>query len=568
MADMLSTLLIFHSAHKLRVSEIAGGLARTQQRVPVTGAPALRSKRGHFFFWASIQKKETAVMVDVVRREYARALKALSVDQRPARDSAFLRALKLDVGDAGLRFGRHRFVTLFSGGCYMAYLDEYDRALEHYAQDIRQGRVMTVNEIANNCDGIRPFFELDYRLSSEPSAAVLEKHAQMAHAVLVECFPGRSITLAVAKSSLAKVKGGQVAMGLHLVCPDLRVTTNVLRRLALLLDVRMTSNEAQYRGLVDTAPYHTETASLRLLFSHKMIDCPFCEGQASVRAQKDAQWGAGQVKELVKPTIEPEEPAWEPAEQCAYCTGSKKAICPSVYQPYCHIDALGVSDAREGDRLQQVRKFTIVPSSYGTHDVPVFPDDAPLVSDAVPNQMGAVYQTEQKSIQRRKDTTTVSPKLHPDVYGLVRKLLVELFPSHKTCAVDHVQHRQHKRPNKSILYINVKGRGARYCLHKGEPHRSNRVYFVIDCRRRTMAQHCYKAGCHKEKLSQHTIKIPIPDHEKLCALVRTNAPMTPIKVQTPKSTPTTPTPEVEAGRKQPVATYFEDCLRKMLEDEN
>ena len=182
--------------------------------------------------------------------------------------------------------------TLFSGGCVFMTNSVYVNSIPAMARDIFAGKIMTVNEIAHNHDGIRVHFELDFRQHSVPTNEQMNCVVKIIHAMLIEMYPKNDrvmMYVANSKSKLKYKKSGEevIAYGIHVIFPGILVNSHVLKMMSIMLDNRICTRFPSFSGVVDYNSIRSETASLRMIYSHKMDDCPACLVVEREKKRKD-----------------------------------------------------------------------------------------------------------------------------------------------------------------------------------------------------------------------------------------------------------------------------------------
>jgi hypothetical protein len=174
--------------------------------------------------------------------------------------------------------------TFLSGGSlFMSHIACRDSLIQK-ARDIDNGCILTDAEVAHNCEGIRLFFELDYRTSKTPLPAWDEAliHLRVLYRTVHECFPHiETLEMHVAACTRKRKQRRspsviELAWGLHVVFPSIITTTSTMKLIAQLLDTRISNLFPLWNNIVDPASYRYNNATLRPCYSYKMIDCPIC----------------------------------------------------------------------------------------------------------------------------------------------------------------------------------------------------------------------------------------------------------------------------------------------------
>jgi hypothetical protein len=201
----------------------------------------------------------------------------------PMFKSMFMHKLRYAANNAWVSSHPMR-ITLFSGGKINCTLQMLKNSLDALANDIDNGIAITVNELAINTDGVRVYFELDMRGFSLPWTNDIITITTIAQELLRECFPSNEANvLACVATCRPKLKSVSetgdklLASGLHIVFPHIVVTTSVLKMLCVVLNERITNWNYAYTNIVDAQPVHSDDASLRLIFAHKLTRCKICK---------------------------------------------------------------------------------------------------------------------------------------------------------------------------------------------------------------------------------------------------------------------------------------------------
>lgn len=196
-------------------------------------------------------------------------------------DSRWWRALKAAANDPTQRPHRRVISTSFLGGVARCHPSKYHELLALKATDIEKGDVVLCdNEIAYSDTGVRMFFEFDYEHESKlpPDTTVLD-HVRLAVGVVRNAFDasvdiGEAMVLVAHPK--AKRKGGKDIFhrGVHVVFPDVVVSSDVAKVLASKAAMAIGAVCHEWLGVVDTAPYKADQASLRPAYAVKYVACP------------------------------------------------------------------------------------------------------------------------------------------------------------------------------------------------------------------------------------------------------------------------------------------------------
>lgn len=393
--------------------------------------------------------------------------------------------------------------TFLSGGTLHMPLRLYQESFRAKAADIDNGCILTDAEVAHNCEGIRLFFELDYR-SREHCLPGMEEallHVRMIHQTVTECFPRldrHTVHIATCDKKRKASRSNPtpaLAWGIHLVFPDIVVTTPTMRLIAQLVDTRLSNAFPTWPGVVDSASYRSTSATLRPCFSFKMVPCPIC-AVVDPRSKKRR--------------LDNESAFREQLSNACSCFGGR-VVEPSVYRYQGTIDRVGASVVdRSMNTLECLQAMSITPSQMGMF-TPGFvrPPDMGDEHDKIP-QADVVFPAERRVVRnfdRRKDSVVLPAQKYAEGYRVIREILSGVQPEFAHIAI----HRVSMDARSQTFLVTVKGKGSRFCVYQGRCHQSNRVYFCVNLRHSRVQIHCFDPDCRRDNVRMQTITL-VDDH--------------------------------------------------------
>ena len=389
--------------------------------------------------------------------------------------------------------------TFLSGGSMHMPFVMYRDSLHVKALDIDNHIVLTDAEVAHNCEGIRLFFELDYRTSKTllPTIDVVMSHIRLIYETVQECFPDLpDIVMHLAmchKKRKQKRSDVHIALawGAHVIFPDVIVTTTVMKLIAQLLDIRLSKFDPVWSNVVDGSSYRSSTATLRPCYSYKMITCPLC-----VRDDDEKDSSAKRKRKNVYDDLE-NLFRIELSSTCNCFNG--RIVDPSFYS---YVGTI----RRDGGELEHVlvgtlnilQETSIIPPHMG-----LFTEgfkrtlDMGDELDIMPRKQEAImFPSERRAIsgfQRRKNIESVSHREFPLGIATIGNVIGRLHENYEHLGIHNVCIDRSKK----MFIITVKGKGSRYCPYRGSHHHSNRVYFCILFGKLRVYIHCFDNDCKK-----------------------------------------------------------------------
>ena len=386
--------------------------------------------------------------------------------------------------------------TFLSGGQIHMPFMEYKESLVSKSTDIENGVVLTDVEIAHNCEGIRLFFEMDYRSSDCPMPTLEDAmiHLRVLHRTVSECFTTDvDLTMHIAtcdrkRKQKRSSKTIELAWGIHVVFPYIVTTTPIMKLIAQLVDTRISNLFPKWQNIIDPASYRSSNATLRPCFSYKMIECPIC----SMGKKKTKECG---TKRKLDTNLESLF-RLQLSESCTCFNGRR--VDSSIYT---YAGTLHDSDDQLSQCLHSVldvlMEMSIVPKVMGIF-TPGFtrPSDMGDEHDVIPND-SIVFPSEKRIVNgfdRRKNTVQMNHSKFPDGFKSILSCIVGIHECYKHIAI----HKLSMDEDKKVILVTVKGKGSRYCMFTKKFHNSNRVYFVFGLKRSYIQVNCFDPDCRKE----------------------------------------------------------------------
>lgn len=397
--------------------------------------------------------------------------------------------------------------TLLSGGCLHMPFSVYWSTLELKAKDIECGTVCTDVEIAHNCEGIRLFFELDYRTSTRvlPSLQDTMPHLSTIYEAVCDCFPSLTsspvmhISTCTPKRKQKRSSNTiELSWGIHIIFPGIVTTTQIMRKIAQVIDIRLSKLFPDWPAIVDSAPYRADSGTLRPCFSYKMVDCGLCIPEKTLHISKRKRDWTDQQSDIQ-----------QQVSMICDCFKGRR-VDPSVYTYVGSITRRCMTITPLLTSVLEVLKETsIIPTSMGLFTTCFEPTpDMGGDLDRIPTEP-SMFPAEKRvisGINRRKDMISVDIPTYPDAVRTIHRIISRLDGEYVHTAI----HRLSLDRNKSIVIVLPKGKGARYCLTKGAHHHSNRVYFTMYIKRGKLDVQCFDQECKKERIV-HTFPLAMID---------------------------------------------------------
>lgn len=412
-------------------------------------------------------------------------------------------------------------LTFFNGGTCHFPAKEWSAVLRQRAADVENLVVMYDNHMAYDDEGFRMFFELDYRSDyNNPSYDEILQHASLCQDVVKSFFVNNPSAncrmwfmpcdpkLKFAKDNIEPV----LAMGVHLIFPDIIVNTQMARQMAAGANLRL---EAVFYGrnkgeLVDMDCYRDHTVSLRPSYAHKIDNCLTCMNDDDMRLTCETCYGRGRVP-----------------------TGS-------TYRPmdcFLHDGSSKFGDGLDGTVQQYVSDnihLIMIETSIVCETPGMFTDGYSV--PAGEPELSNVRQLKRKVSGGDKSKMKFSNRVHQGAgascdrrTGInmtnsvgVMKILYTIIKQYGNSYNDpRMVISKVTLTKRNMLFINIKGAGAHFCRIRnalGHEHSSNSIYFLINVQRGFIAQYCYDGDCKEVTKGNYPLRLK----QKLSAIIMMN----------------------------------------------
>ena len=398
-------------------------------------------------------------------------------------------------------------LTTFDGRTYKFPFRVWPQVFEAYAMDMKENNLLFYNTYAHDQEGIRMFFEIDYRKLTEPSTETMLHHARLCQDVVREYYAKNQeadfsmwVMLCKAKPKLVKDRLDPiVAKGCHIVFPHIVVNCEKGSQICLSANLRL-ERDCGTANLVDCC-FKTSVANLRPIMSRKLDDCPECMNLDDFRSN------------------------------CEMCYGRGRVGSGSFYTVSYLIDSDGRSTFPDVSALQQyvsgnltkiVRDTSLVPErvndfTRGYKKPAQEPDWIPpklRSKNKDDRKKGCVYTKDRAVLSKLK--TRLVPLRNDNVLDMILDVIKGYHRNFNT--ENLMLDRDNTCMNSKTIFVNIRGCSAQnFCQiadAKGHFHKSNRVSFRLYRSKSEgfIAQHCYDPDCIKlraEKDVQERLKKPI-----------------------------------------------------------
>lgn len=399
--------------------------------------------------------------------------------------------LKKEAPDYPLR------MTFFNGGkCHFPYSAWKDVFIAR-SKDIQMGNLLYDNDFARSNEGIRLFFELDYRSKDdEPKDETILEHVLSLQRMVKTFYSNNSnvdysmwVLLSTSKPKyIATEVHPIIATGCHVVFRNIVVNCEQGLQLCHSANLMLETLHG-VKELVDCC-YKREVASLRPIYCRKLEECMVCLNDDDMRLS------------------------------CEDCLCRGKIPSGSIYTISRIIDSNGLdiydkqSDLYgfvKNNMIQVVSETSIIPPKINMftkgYELPV---GEPKY---IPVGLRSIHKDdESKDFVYRKDRKVISLRRKDRFKKVVDVEIIRLISG--AIRTFHTQYNNDRMlisdvsRNSDTFFVDLKGVGRSFCRVKcpeGETHQSNRVYFRLSKRYRTITQYCYDDEC-KQLLTDASVK--------------------------------------------------------------
>lgn len=375
-------------------------------------------------------------------------------------------------------------LTFWNGGTCHFPLNVWPDVFQARARDFENGNLMYDNEIVWSNEGIKLFFELDYRSQDKvPDEDSILAHVAVCAQVVRRFFKGDDIDfkhwvlMCTPKPKYVKNQLHPViAMGCHIIFPHIIVTCEQGSQLCHSANIAIEAACGPGQVDVDSQYKDNGSANLRPMFCRKLEDCPECLNDEEIRLS------------------------------CEVCVARGKVASGSIYTASYVFDTNGQNlyeDAKDleaevrANLVEVISETSIINTNQDFTKSYAVPPGEPV---CIPKKLQSTHQLDQsKSYVYRQDRKRCSTRnlpeiMDPDVLSLAREAVRNFHPkyNHDNMILAKVCR------NNSTIFVDLKGVGRSFCQIKhpgGQDHTTNRVFFRLCKKTKTITQHCYNDEC-------------------------------------------------------------------------
>ncbi len=379
-------------------------------------------------------------------------------------------------------------LSFFNGGIAQFPYDMWSEVYKQRSKDILAGKILYDNEFAYSQEGVKLFFELDYRSEvRKPHDDTIIYHVALCKEVVSLYFQqNENIDLSVyvldSKPKLKytdKSKYPIIAFGIHVVFPNIVINCEQGKQLCYSLTMRFQSQQVEeFHNVVDSNCYKSNIACLRPMFGRKLDICLSCMNDDELRLTCEQCQCRGKVSSGSYYTL---RYMWDSNDQ---------PIIPSDMRHYVK------------DNIESLLQITsiIPPKLYDFTEGYQIPKHEPCV---VPNELKSTRKCDKDKVYVYKDDrcnqrllTNRSSVCITDNFRL--SLIISIIRNiHKVYDSEYMLLADVTKTNDTI-FVDLKGAARSFCRVKnalGIHHKSNRVYFRISRKEQGIYQYCYDDKC-------------------------------------------------------------------------
>ena len=505
----------------------------------------------------------------------------------PYAGSAWYRAIHQANRDAKTR-GELLRATLLSGGSVYCALVTFNALRALKVADIERGVIATDVEWAHNCEGVRVFFELDYRSPETfPSTTEVMVHLSYIQQVVREAYPTLAdeshyeMHVATCPPVVTESPDGVTTCkwGVHIVFPHIVTTTQHIRVLAGAVDTRITRNSTQWKDVVDVASYKEANATLRPPFSYKAEKCALCSRRGGKKRAREGG-GAGDFplapEDLLatdcdcwygyrihpsvytyRTSIRSAAPVPAPAALPAALPAPAACACMSGIQ--AHSALLDVGAVLQGMSFQ--------PTNGGlfTTEFKTCPDMYELVPTV--HKRGPSKENKIHGVNKRRKELQIPAGHQKSCRALVQAAINRAHTWYRALVIETIRYYPCKKYGE--FFITVKGPGMRACLHSNKVHRSNRIYFVLRVYSWTLSVGCFDTDCAKQASPNPVATFALQHHE-IASLGNIPLPGLHVPIRSISAVPVAVAPPERSGKCGPLNVFqmsaidrYNECQKRI-----
>lgn len=376
-------------------------------------------------------------------------------------------------------------ITYFNGGVASYSFSHWKHVLQLRANDIRNRKFSFSNDIAYSDEGIRAFFELDFRYTNtEIGFETILKQTKTCQTVIRRFFESNTgldlkvltLTCSPKPKFITGASRPVIASGAHIIFPNVTINANQGHQLCLAVDLAI-QREFGYGGVVDDC-YKESKTMLRPWNALKMVACPVCMDDKHEKTTCTRCRCRGKVRGvssycLKAVTYDDGKVCFGGPLDALVKTDLGRLVSESCIVPENDTGVYTAGYARPRDCPEYIpcekrTRNTRIPKSVTQH---VFRNDR---------------------VQTGNNYTVVED---PAVLDIIQKAINAYHPLYRQTLVGMVS-----RTNK-YYFVNLRGPNKSMCRireRSGYLHAKNRIYFKITYKGRyRITQHCYDNECKK-----------------------------------------------------------------------
>lgn len=416
-------------------------------------------------------------------------------------------------------------LTFFNGGKAHFPYDAWNDIFKLRSFDICNNILTFDNEIAHSNEGIKLFFELDYRTTNEiPSTEEILQHVYELIDLVQKFYRDNSnsldfsawVLLSTPKPKYVKNEIHPIiAMGCHLVFRNIVVNCEQAIQICHSANLQIESKFG-LTDVVDLACYKKTMATLRPIYCRKLEVCFHCLNDDDLRLNCEKCFCRGRT---------PSGSIYSPS---FLINNHKKSVFSKIQlEEYIKTDMVTIIKETSiiPCRQEQFTAGFCVPDGFPNH-IPV--QFRSKNKDDVTKSY--IFKKDRNMIGRRKNVNSICDK---NITMLLRDLIKDYHPgyNHDTMLLSNVS-----ISASGTVFVDLKGYGRSFCRimdKNGAHHKSNRVYFVFCTNKLTISQHCYDTECKKLITSDNNIKNRITSdipHTRLNSFKRLICDYTPVQL--------------------------------------
>jgi hypothetical protein len=418
--------------------------------------------------------------------------------------------------------------TLFSRGNVHSTRAKYHASMDAFAEDVKNGVVMTTNEMVHNSEGGHCYFEVDWCSEQKlPTLKQIETLLQTMHDMLCDLLgdesaqtkrPFRIMVMCNRPTKQVSKKDGKpyIKFGLHFVIQDICVRSTDNRRAAALLNFRVCKAEPCWTNGVDIQPYKDGNASLRPIYSHKMDECDTCKLRASREREEHGDSTVGKKRKKLTSCNSLEQQLL-----VCNCGGRGLTVNANYYTLIGTVDRGSckgqpiqflpcVVDVREALRLT-----SIVPHGRHAPDIFEFVPTEDMPTETTLASLMNLQDSQLPSSSNRSihgcHGVVLEPTSYPDHYGFINEILLRYVPRPggevrqlnivckqiKLVSFEILHGKIVPLKQSANIWIKVDGPDVGWCARQQRCHQRNgSVYYLMPC---GLLPNCWDPVCKAEE---------------------------------------------------------------------